>query len=1118
METNILNGRLAIFRINYKSDFIVTLESDAGWMTPFCIKFWTGAPNQAYFVGWDGTTWTHCAPVSGEPTKLRVQFDDHHLPIGELKYQIAYHFTVDDFPNDTEDEVLNQETVVINNNGRNEKVLLDFNGETAPEIQFSLPAFANEAQRIANEQQRIANEQTRISNEETRIANEQTRISNEETRQQNEAQRIQQEQARVNEYATLKADAVAATGAANDAATLANQKAQLAADKAALAQAAANLANAKAQLAADKAALAASAAQLANDKAALAQQKAEYAQTQGGYAKDQGDYAKDKGDICAADHLIAVEDHGIAAADHTQAGNDHTRAESDHGIAVDDHTQAGNDHTRAESDHTRAESDHAAVEVYVDSLGAFDISAYNATGGVLAEYADLAAALGTNGANIPDTLRKGGMSVRFVQSYDNNYVQHRYMSSSTSVADFTNVANWQGVDREPVAGSSNLVTSGGVWDGYFIEDNSISVNLSQYEEVEAAINEANNDWVRDMSAYRGKFIYIKGKNKCIVTANSNNPSAAALLKDITGNKAQYATGTGFMSLQSNETKECFIPEDANYLWVYTYHSGNDYTPSVSLLEMGDSRCCYTKDSYFDFALEDKQNNVLLALKDGQVRTKKFNSANVENLSEDKSDDFDFSVKDNDENYILAIQDGDVKTKGFDSKKAPESKEGNSDFSIVDKNGNNILSVDDGHIHTKNFHSNAKSIQKDSDTVGDTFVIAAYDSDTKSKNSADIVCDGVNDASLIENCINSVSGMCGTIFFCAGTYNMTFTERDTNQYVAIFLQANKKQINLCAQHSNGATHEQVVFKVNEQTYNDLQSDGVEYSIFRHKECNLYTHLSKNLHSHLRLQGICFELYDNQKPITCVNCRYTGQIYMDECIGTITCRPYVGDGTLTIVPSINCVFFRGLPGSCHAFSEIIRCFCTGFGIGWGIQGEHIYMRDSAAVNCLYGFAFNYFPKDYGMYVHPMMLVNCLEECGMNFPIFGDNPQKQSILIYNWHIEHKKAMFDMQGGGHYATETTPGQWYGHIDYNIQYFPVSTRWNENADPTIPFWAEGCGHSMESVNIVQKKIVTTAERVSYAPNYGQTVFDTDLSKICICTNPDAKTWVDANGTEVNNQ
>lgn len=483
-----------IFRINYKSDFILTLESDAGWMTPFCIKFWTGAPSQAYYVGWDGETYDHCSFDPSEPTKLQVQFDDHHLPIGDLKYQVAYHFTVADFPNDTEDEVINPANITTEIDGETYQVMLDFTGETAPEIQFALPAYANEAQRIANEQQRIASETQRIANEETRIANEQTRINQEQTRQQNEQQRINQEQARVNEYATLKADAVAATDAANDAAAMANQKAQLAADKAALAQDAANLANAKAQLAADKAALAASAAQLANDKAALAQQKAEYAQTQGGYAKDQGDYAKDqgdyakaqgdyskeqgdyakdqgdyakdKGDICAedhqtavADHQTAVADHQTAQSDHTQAGNDHTRAESDHGIAAADHTQAGNDHTRAESDHTRAESDHAAVEVYVDSLGAFDISAYHATGGVLAKYADLTAALGTNGANIPDALRKGGMSVKYVQTSDNKYVQYRLMATAWS----TNVANWQGIDKKATKSSKNIIDSNGVY-------------------------------------------------------------------------------------------------------------------------------------------------------------------------------------------------------------------------------------------------------------------------------------------------------------------------------------------------------------------------------------------------------------------------------------------------------------------------------------------------------------------------------------------------------------------------------------------------------------------------------------------------------------------------------
>ena len=179
-----------IFRILYKSDFILTLVSDAGWATPFCIKFWTGSPSQAYYAQYDGTTYTHCAPVAGEPTKLQVQFDDHHLPIGNLKYQIGYHFAVADFPNDTEDEVLNQANVTTEINGEEYQVMLDFTGETAPEIQFSLPAYANEAQRIENEQPRIANEEQRISNEQQRIANEQQRIASEHGRASAESERV----------------------------------------------------------------------------------------------------------------------------------------------------------------------------------------------------------------------------------------------------------------------------------------------------------------------------------------------------------------------------------------------------------------------------------------------------------------------------------------------------------------------------------------------------------------------------------------------------------------------------------------------------------------------------------------------------------------------------------------------------------------------------------------------------------------------------------------------------------------------------------------------------------------------------------------------------------------
>ena len=258
----------------------------------------------------------------------------------------------------------------------------------------------------------------------------------------------------------------------DDATALANQEAQYAHQQGDYAKGQGEAAQIAAENATNAAVLANQKAQYAEQKGSYAEGMGDYSQQQGGYAKDQGDYAKDQGDYAKAqgdtaladhqraeaDHGIAVDDHtqagndhtraesdhGIAVDDHTQAGNDHARAESDHGIAVDDHMQAGNDHARAESDHTRAESDHAAVEVYVDSLGAFDISVYHATGGVLAKYADLTAALGTNGANIPDALRKGGMSVKFVQSSDNKYVQYFLTKNTWSAV----VDDWERVDLD----------------------------------------------------------------------------------------------------------------------------------------------------------------------------------------------------------------------------------------------------------------------------------------------------------------------------------------------------------------------------------------------------------------------------------------------------------------------------------------------------------------------------------------------------------------------------------------------------------------------------------------------------------------------------------------------
>ena len=106
------------------------------------------------------------------------------------------------------------------------------------------------------------------------------------------------------------------------------------------------------------------------------------------------------------------------------------------------------------------------IETHLSGL-IFDVS--EANGGT--SYESLSGALSVANDVLLPEQKKGGMSIKFVQSTDNKYVQYRYMETVTTAATFANVANWQGIDNEPTVGSDNLVKSGGVADnlGYTTE-------------------------------------------------------------------------------------------------------------------------------------------------------------------------------------------------------------------------------------------------------------------------------------------------------------------------------------------------------------------------------------------------------------------------------------------------------------------------------------------------------------------------------------------------------------------------------------------------------------------------------------------------------------------------
>ena len=69
----------------------------------------------------------------------------------------------------------------------------------------------------------------------------------------------------------------------------------------------------------------------------------------------------------------------------------------------------------------------------------FDISEYTGK-----TYDTLSDAL----TDVPDGKQKGGMTVSFVSTSDNKYVQCMYLSTSTAVAVFTNTDNWEKINLE----------------------------------------------------------------------------------------------------------------------------------------------------------------------------------------------------------------------------------------------------------------------------------------------------------------------------------------------------------------------------------------------------------------------------------------------------------------------------------------------------------------------------------------------------------------------------------------------------------------------------------------------------------------------------------------------
>ena len=190
------------------------------------------------------------------------------------------------------------------------------------------------------------------------------------------------------------------------------------------------------------------------------------------------------------------------------------------------------------------------VKSQIDEV--FDITAYNSN----TKYADLAAALGTNGANIPQNLRKGGMSVKFVQSSDNKYVEWRLKTQDFSLVltDWENIDDIQKSLKGTIqAGLQNKRTG--------------MLNIS----ADAWINTTNNNL---------NYIIIDAKagDNIKIKAGTNAVYFAALSAIDTPSTSAQTGWTGRKQVNANDVFYGTVPSDATHIYIQTLFNGADTIP------------------------------------------------------------------------------------------------------------------------------------------------------------------------------------------------------------------------------------------------------------------------------------------------------------------------------------------------------------------------------------------------------------------------------------------------------------------------------------------------------------------------------------------------------------
>lgn len=432
--------------------------------------------------------------------------------------------------------------------------------------------------------------------------------------------------------------------------------------------------------------------------------------------------------------------------------------------------------------------------------------------------------------------------------------------------------------------------------------------------------------------------------------------------------------------------------------------------------------------------------------------------------------------------------------------------------------------EDGYIHVQTIDRSASSFILYSDRqMNEDFVVAASNTPNDLKEKADAVCAGTNDEVVLQSALDGSRLLGKKIKLLRGDYYLDAPTKTYSSSNDTFLLANTSPIggtyypnsnSIVVKGESWASDMRPTIHVSDAAYEALD-DSTQYSM-------LAVYDNTNYGGHVEIKNVDFRYPWNQKKICGVDMyKYGGYARMHSVRVIAYTSGYDGHTVnISNPPAVaveGCIGIRFIgqgPNGTYG-SEITDTTVSGCNEGVCINTEWTVCTHVATIFCVTGWVFGKYrytgtnSNFSSSATHPIVLICCGDERGVNLPYFYYNSGLQEIEMIAFSIERNA--LNTPGGvlGDYAKEQTPGSFRGSISY-CQGQGAGN--NANAR----FWEYGHGHNMRTINTSQKLSGTTTDRNGYySVNYLQRFYDTTLGKEVICVDEENRTWKDLAGNTV---